>query len=205
MPADVGTTAALAWQPIATAPKDGTPFWAWLYQTGIRKLKWMTETEVAALEGGEPEEWRACFVECANNKEAWAPDFWMPAEAIIEPVIVTAETARPDRGTLHILPQDGEHGDAFIVGTPSALRFLRNAIDLALHAGVAVVEGGTVTTDGEGYWLTVHAVAPEMMEGVPLPYAQLRDEGVPEWLNEFSMKAVKALLRRRQAPEDAHG
>ena len=114
------------------------------------------------------------------------------------------QTTVPDRGTLHILPQDSEHGDAFIVGTPAALRFLRDAIDVALHSGVGVVEGGTIPTDGEGYWLTIHSVAPEKMASVPLPYAEMRDEtDLPGWLHGDSAEAVAALLAHRRAQEPA--
>ena len=100
---------------------------------------------------------------------------------------------------LHILPQESEHGDAFIVGTPTALCSLRNAIDVALRDGVGVVEGGTVPIDGEGFWLTVHAVAPESMADVPLPYAEIRDDAdIPDWLFASQNDAVVALLARRK-------
>ena len=64
-----------AWQPIQTAPKDGTPFWAWLHQTGIRKLKFYAD---------DPE-WDSGFAECHNPREWWEPEFWLPLEAIPEP------------------------------------------------------------------------------------------------------------------------
>ena len=103
-------------------------------------------------------------------------------------------------GILHILPQNSAHGDAFIVGTTTALRYLRAAINTALRHGVAAVEGETVPTDGEGYWLTVHAVAPEAMSDVPLPYAEMDDDtAIPGWLYEDSCNAVARLLARRGA------
>ena len=108
-------------------------------------------------------------------------------------------TGDADCGMLHVIAQEFEHGDAFIVGTPVALRHLMAAIDAALSDGVAAVERGTVPKDGEGFWLTVHAVPPEGMAGVPLPYAEMRDgTEIPEWLDQAQEKAVVALLERRK-------
>ena len=108
---------------------------------------------------------------------------------------------RSDLGLLHILPQAEEHGDALIVGTPVALRAFRDAIDAALRDGVAVVAAGTMPTDGEGFWLTVHAVTPEQIEAVPLPYAEMRDgRDIPDWLYAASDSAVAAFLRQRRSP-----
>ena len=104
-----------------------------------------------------------------------------------------------DVDMLHLIAQEFEHGDAYIVGTPEALRYLRAAIDAALTGGVAVVERGTMPNDGEGFWLTVHAVSPEAMAGMPLPYAETRDgRDIPEWLNGAQEKAVAAFLERRK-------
>lgn len=74
------------WQPIETNPHDGTPFWAYLHQIGVRKLKWMTAEQIAEYEGHpNPEVWEASFVEDWNPREAWEPEWWMPEDAIPDP------------------------------------------------------------------------------------------------------------------------
>ena len=73
------------WQDISTAPKDGTPIWAYLYDAGIRLVRWGAAEEWAAEHGGEPDEYISCFVEVGIKEEAWAVRYWLPANAIPAP------------------------------------------------------------------------------------------------------------------------
>ena len=68
------------WQPISTAPKDGTPIWAYLYQSGIREVRWMSPEECAEYEGSDdPSDYDGVWVETADSDNDWSPEFWMPA------------------------------------------------------------------------------------------------------------------------------
>jgi len=40
--------AAQEWQTMDMAPKDGTPIWAYLYDSGIRLVQWVSAEESAA-------------------------------------------------------------------------------------------------------------------------------------------------------------
>lgn len=73
-----------SWQPIDTAPRDGTPFWAYLFQTGIRKLRFMPAQEAADRDGGEANEYDDAFAECWDAGETWEPKFWLPLSALPE-------------------------------------------------------------------------------------------------------------------------
>lgn len=80
------TTQTTNWLDGKTAPKDGSPFWAYLHQTGIRKLRWATSRELAEDEGGDPEDYiDGCFVECCDFSSDWTPKYWLPLNAIPEP------------------------------------------------------------------------------------------------------------------------
>lgn len=72
------------WQPIATNPKDGKPFWAYLHQTGIRKLRWSSAEEASGL-NGDPGDYDGAFCEVDDIMETWEPDWWLPLEAIPDP------------------------------------------------------------------------------------------------------------------------
>lgn len=73
------------WQPIETAPKDGQIVWAWLYQTGIRAVRWGTAEEWAERLGGSPDEYQDCWVEADDDSEEWSPKWWLPYDAIPAP------------------------------------------------------------------------------------------------------------------------
>ena len=76
----------IEWQPIETAPKDGTPVWAWLFDVGIRQVRWWSAEEIAEEEGDdEPENWAAGWYEVRDWNEGWSPKFWLPVNAIPEP------------------------------------------------------------------------------------------------------------------------
>lgn len=81
------------WQPMETAPKDGQIIWAWLYQTGIRAVRWGTAEEWAESLGGSPDEYLSCWVEADDDSEEWSPDWWLPYDAIPVP----PEKSRPQR------------------------------------------------------------------------------------------------------------
>ena len=74
---------AAVWRPIASAPFDGTPIWGFLYETGIRLLRWVSPEECAEYEGSyDVEEYDGCWVEVADFDEEWSPEFWMPLDAL---------------------------------------------------------------------------------------------------------------------------
>ena len=75
----------MKWQPIATAPKDGTKIWAWLYDTGIVLMHWMSQEDNAAVDGGDPEDYISCWVLSGDPRDDYSPKFWMPYEAITLP------------------------------------------------------------------------------------------------------------------------
>lgn len=70
--------------------------------------------------------------------------------------------------TLHIYAQEIWHGDAYIVGTPAALRMVREAIDAALQTGHIATE--CCACDGEGYTLYVMSLSEEQMDRLIVPY-----------------------------------
>lgn len=74
------------WRPIADAPRDGTPIWAWLYDSGIRLMVWMNPAECAAYEGSsDPSEYDGSWAEAFDLGEDWSPKWWRPADEIGAP------------------------------------------------------------------------------------------------------------------------
>ena len=75
-----------AWLPISTAPKDGTEIWAWLYDSGVRKLRWWSAEEICEEEGrNTPDAYQAGFYEVADRTEWWNPAWWVPADRLPAP------------------------------------------------------------------------------------------------------------------------
>ncbi|MGA4550628.1 DUF3850 domain-containing protein [Methylorubrum aminovorans] len=73
-------------RPIAEAPKDGTEIWAWLYDSGVRKLRWWSAEEICEEEGrGTPDAYQAGFYEVADRTEWWNPAWWFPADRLPAP------------------------------------------------------------------------------------------------------------------------
>lgn len=78
------------WQPIETAPKDGTKIWAWLYDTGIVMMHWMSAEENCAEDGGDnPGDYISCWVLSRDPRDDYAPSYWCPLESIQPPPGVT--------------------------------------------------------------------------------------------------------------------
>jgi hypothetical protein len=70
------------WRGIESAPRDGSPIWAWLNETGILLMRWATPQECADEEGGEPDEYEGCWVEVVDFDNDWQPRHWAPLDAI---------------------------------------------------------------------------------------------------------------------------
>ena len=69
------------WQHIETAPKDGTPIWAWLNDCGIRKLEWVTAKQIAWEIGGEEGDYNSSWCDVYDHSEPLAPIYWLPIDA----------------------------------------------------------------------------------------------------------------------------
>lgn len=75
-----------AWLPISTAPKDGTEIWAWLSDSGVRKVRWWSAEELCEEEGRyTPDFYQAGFYEVADKTEWWNPAWWAPADRLPAP------------------------------------------------------------------------------------------------------------------------
>lgn len=97
------------------------------------------------------------------------------------------------RDTLHVYASEHPHEEAFLTGTPDALRRLRDAIDRALEnkrPECAVV----YASDGEGHAVVVQPC--EDMTGVVVPYATMHDnQGRQVWLSGDDQRRIGAELR----------
>lgn len=76
------------WQPIKTAPRDGSKIWAWLYDTGIKRVRFVSAKQSAADEGGDPKDYIDCWLD--DDGDDWGPKFWLPLNAISIPASVIA-------------------------------------------------------------------------------------------------------------------
>lgn len=71
------------WLPISEAPRDGTPVWGFLHETGIRLLRWMSPEECAAYEdSADVEDYDGAWIEVVDADEDWSPEVWAPLDAI---------------------------------------------------------------------------------------------------------------------------
>ena len=62
------------------APPTDKPFWAWLHQTGIRKMVW----RVDFYQDDEPGD-QGAYVLADDPDEDFIPQFWAPLSAIPDP------------------------------------------------------------------------------------------------------------------------
>jgi hypothetical protein len=65
-------TRAPDWQPIETAPKDGSTFLAYTAEEGIDFFHWQ------GLSGDVPVGWRDSFINVYREGDARGPSHWMP-------------------------------------------------------------------------------------------------------------------------------
>ena len=75
----------IAWQPRETRPTDGSPFWAWLYDSGIKKIRYWTPEQLAEEFGGIPPHYDPLFLCVQNTDDEYDPQFWCPLSEIPEP------------------------------------------------------------------------------------------------------------------------
>lgn len=69
------------WQPIETAPKDGTPVLVWEYYTGISVADWGETSVYSDRKRGKGMDW--CVGQCCdendrNIRHTVEPTHWMP-------------------------------------------------------------------------------------------------------------------------------
>lgn len=70
------------WRSMETAPKDGTTVWAFLNNSGIRLVHWVSPEKSAEELGGDPEEYAGVWAEIGDHSEQWEPDLWLPKNAL---------------------------------------------------------------------------------------------------------------------------
>lgn len=75
----------MQWKPISCAPQDGTKIWAWLYDKGIVLVHFMTAEQSALEDGGDPNDYMACWVLSNEPSDDYHPKFWLPFDAIPTP------------------------------------------------------------------------------------------------------------------------
>lgn len=61
----------MIWKSMETAPKDGRLVWAFLYDSGVKLVRW---SSTLYDEGG--------WVEANEPDDDWVPEFWAPFDAI---------------------------------------------------------------------------------------------------------------------------
>ena len=83
------------WRDMDSAPKDGTEIWAYLFDSGIRRVRWCSAEESAEIEGGAPDDYEACWCEVDDWDEIWSPKWWLPLNAIPLPSRPSPPGSRP--------------------------------------------------------------------------------------------------------------
>ncbi len=73
-----------------SAPKDGSVFWAYLYSSGARLMRWHTAAGFAELEGGDEADYDDAYVLIDDASDAFEPRWWLPLNAIPVPPDVKA-------------------------------------------------------------------------------------------------------------------
>lgn len=75
---------------------------------------------------------------------------------------------------LHLVPQDTFHADAYIDGSPAALKRLGEALISAASAPMGSENRvNMMASDGEGYAVCIRPRSDQSMDRGPMPYAQL--------------------------------
>ncbi len=75
----------VGWQPIESAPKDGSYIIAAKFGRSqelawVKHSRWITAGEIADLEGGEPDEYDPGWTDGNDDSEPCFPTHWMPLE-----------------------------------------------------------------------------------------------------------------------------
>lgn len=73
---------AINWRS-APAPQDGSEFWAYLQSVGLMRLRYWTAEQIAADEGGDPDDYQPGYYDSEENE--WAPKWWLPIEEFNTP------------------------------------------------------------------------------------------------------------------------
>jgi hypothetical protein len=64
-------------------PRDGSPFWAYLFDSGIRRMFWESAADYAERTGQKGA--GDGYAEWDDPDEEWTPLFWLPDDALPTP------------------------------------------------------------------------------------------------------------------------